>query len=507
MIKEKLIFRGIPDQFNGIVQVLSQYPLTNNIWNILNRIAFAACVYFVWQESNYRCFKNKKRSADVLGGVVQNFIRLKLVSMKIKSSKAVYSVAKKWDLIVTGNRIMESTSSVSMCEASKFAVEDVINTMPSNVVSCILDFLPLQDAVRTSILSKNWRYKWTTINQVVFDNDLFEYIMRTKGDVDGRIITRVLVYHEGSLTKFVLHVPRNKRFDDDDDDIYLWVKLLSTKSVKGMIIVNKNITPIVLPTLVFSCVDLKHLKLCRCGFRNTNSLGGFSKLSSLDLDCVNSWELIGLCPLLEVLQIYHPLAMTKMKLDDFAKLKNLKHLFLSLRMLYHHDAAIPSLDTFKLVGCLLKLHRLTLDLQRCSTFKVDAAGNRDVMMHSFKVLEILNLDYDNRSMVFFFFDLIQGTDKDRVFPSPVTLDQVKAGITGYLQQLRNVDFVYLKDSHVELSFIKCLLDNCCLLQLITIANYDSTRNGTVDRGRYFDFSAKLLLLSRASPEAKILFRP
>ncbi|XP_071734763.1 F-box/FBD/LRR-repeat protein At1g13570-like isoform X2 [Rutidosis leptorrhynchoides] len=364
---------------------------------------------------------------------------------------------------------MKSTSSVSPCEASKSATEDVINTMPSNVVSFILDFLPLQDAVRTSILSKNWRYKWTTINQVVFGNDFFEYIMRTKGDVDGRIITRVLVYHEGSITKFVLDIPRHKRFDDDD--IYLWAKLLSTKSVKEMIIVNKNITPIVLPTRLFSFVDLKHLKLCCCCFHGA-SLGGFPKLLSLDLEWVNSWELIiGLCPLLEVLQIYHPLAMTKMKLDDFAKLKNLKRLFLSLSMLYHHhhhhDAAIPSLDIFKLVAFLPKLHRLTLDLQKCS----------------------------------------RAIDKDRVFPSPVTHGQVKAGITGYLQQLRNVDLVFTKDSQVELSFIKCLLDNCCLLQLITIANYDSTRYGTVNRGCYFDFAAKLLMLSRASPEAKILFRP
>ncbi|XP_071738883.1 F-box/FBD/LRR-repeat protein At1g13570-like [Rutidosis leptorrhynchoides] len=304
---------------------------------------------------------------------------------------------------------MESTSSVSTCEASKFAVEDVINTMLSNVVSCILDFLPLQDAVRTSILSRNWRYKWTMINQVVFDNDFFEYIMRTKGDVDGRIITRVLVYHEGSITKFVLDIPRHKRFDDDD--IYLWAKLLSTKSVKEIVIVNKNITPIVLPTLLFSCVDLKHLKLCRCCFHvnaaaAAASLGCFPKLLSLEFDLVNSWELV-----------------------------------------------IGS-DIFQLVGFLPKLHRLTLDLHNCSRFMVDAAAAGNL-----KVLQVLDLDYDNCAMVSFFFDLIQGSpnleilriraiNKDRVFPSPVTLDQVKAGITGYLQQLRNVDFVYLKDSHV-----------------------------------------------------------
>ncbi|MFS7949310.1 putative F-box domain, leucine-rich repeat domain superfamily, F-box-like domain superfamily [Helianthus anomalus] len=53
--------------------------------------------------------------------------------------------------------------------------------MPDNVVTNILDRLPLQDAVRTSILSRNWRFKWTTISQIVFDKNFFEYLLKTKG--------------------------------------------------------------------------------------------------------------------------------------------------------------------------------------------------------------------------------------------------------------------------------------------------------------------------------------
>nr|GFC26117.1 hypothetical protein [Tanacetum cinerariifolium] len=39
---------------------------------------------------------------------------------------------------------------------SKFAPEDVISSMPDDVMTNILNRLPLQDAVRTGILSKSW---------------------------------------------------------------------------------------------------------------------------------------------------------------------------------------------------------------------------------------------------------------------------------------------------------------------------------------------------------------
>ncbi|XP_071727568.1 uncharacterized protein [Rutidosis leptorrhynchoides] len=83
IFRDKLLFRGLPNQFSGILQCLAKYPYSNNIWNIMNRIVFAACVYFVWQERNYRIFKYRRRSIDNLVQVIQDYIRLKLVSLKI----------------------------------------------------------------------------------------------------------------------------------------------------------------------------------------------------------------------------------------------------------------------------------------------------------------------------------------------------------------------------------------------------------------------------------------
>ncbi|PHT93209.1 hypothetical protein T459_01091 [Capsicum annuum] len=45
---------------------------------------------------------------------------------------------------------------------------DTISNLPCNVLDGILGCLPLKDAVRTSILSKDWRYKWVTRAEIDF---------------------------------------------------------------------------------------------------------------------------------------------------------------------------------------------------------------------------------------------------------------------------------------------------------------------------------------------------
>lgn len=396
------------------------------------------------------------------------------------------------------------------CQASNSAPEDVINIMPKNVVSSILGFLPIQDAVRTSILSKNWRYNWTMLTQLVFGKEFFEYILRTKGDVDGRIITRVLAHLEGVITKFALVIPNYMEFDVDD--IYLWAKLISGKGMNEFALINMK-TPIELPAHLFSCVDLKHLRLHNCYFRHNASFCGFRNLLSLDFSMVSYGELITLCPLLEVLKINHSTTMAKVKPVEIAKLENIKELSLSLCALY--DVAITSSDIFKLVGFLPKLHKLTLDFQNCKFMVEAAAGNRaSSVLHSLKSLMVFNIDYDNRAMVLFFFDLIHGSpnlhtlkimavDKNRILPSPVTYDEVNGSIMGNLQQLRKVELVCTKDSEVELSLITSLLSHCSMLDIMFIANHGSTRYGAING--YLKFCMKLLMLPRASPTARICF--
>lgn len=62
--------------------------------------------------------------------------------------------------------------------------EDVISSMPDIVINKILDRLPIQEAVRTCILSKDWRYKWKILSQLVFDKEFNGFLQATKNERD-----------------------------------------------------------------------------------------------------------------------------------------------------------------------------------------------------------------------------------------------------------------------------------------------------------------------------------
>ncbi|XP_071740177.1 uncharacterized protein [Rutidosis leptorrhynchoides] len=97
-LKSKLVFRGLPNHLPGILQDMAQYPFSNNIWCIINRIVIAAGVYFIWNERNCRLFAQKEKDAAVLCGDIKEYVRLELITFKVKKSAAVLKAAKMWDL-------------------------------------------------------------------------------------------------------------------------------------------------------------------------------------------------------------------------------------------------------------------------------------------------------------------------------------------------------------------------------------------------------------------------
>ncbi|GAB4840207.1 hypothetical protein Ancab_020972 [Ancistrocladus abbreviatus] len=47
---------------------------------------------------------------------------------------------------------------------------DLLSDLPLSIVESILQLLPIRDAVKTSILSRRWRYRWASVPQLVFDD-------------------------------------------------------------------------------------------------------------------------------------------------------------------------------------------------------------------------------------------------------------------------------------------------------------------------------------------------
>ncbi|PRQ39153.1 putative F-box domain-containing protein [Rosa chinensis] len=84
---------------------------------------------------------------------------------------------------------------------------DKISNLPSGVTQQILSFLPIREAVRTSILSSNWRHKWAMVWHLVFDDQCVSDMMRggiKRTKTFENIVDHVLLLHSGSIDTFKL---------------------------------------------------------------------------------------------------------------------------------------------------------------------------------------------------------------------------------------------------------------------------------------------------------------
>ncbi|XP_070043292.1 putative F-box/FBD/LRR-repeat protein At5g52460 [Nicotiana tomentosiformis] len=79
----------------------------------------------------------------------------------------------------------------------------IIGDLPNDILHRVLELMPIQDAARTSILSKRWTHMWSTQPHLVFDRHFFQYVSN-KDDSVASIIHRILMQHTGPILGFHL---------------------------------------------------------------------------------------------------------------------------------------------------------------------------------------------------------------------------------------------------------------------------------------------------------------
>ncbi|KAJ9564722.1 LOW QUALITY PROTEIN: hypothetical protein OSB04_000688 [Centaurea solstitialis] len=166
---------------------------------------------------------------------------------------------------------------------------DRMSNLPQHLIGLILERLPIQDAVRTSILSKTWRYIWTTMTLLVFDKKFSQYteISKTFGcDGSIRIINHVLILHNGPISKFSLHIPLIYGYSTSFHEVDQTMLLISRKSVQELALTNSN-RCYELPSCVSSCSELRKLELEKCIFKPLLKFEVFSNLEDLRLNMID----------------------------------------------------------------------------------------------------------------------------------------------------------------------------------------------------------------------------
>ncbi|KAH0638336.1 hypothetical protein KY285_034922 [Solanum tuberosum] len=198
------------------------------------------------------------------------------------------------------------TMSPNESKCCRSLIPDVLSNLPDNVIDVILMCLPCKDAVRTSILSKKWRYKWCRRTEFTLDkshwvtkNDLLHPTIKFK-----KIICQFLTLHEGPITKFTLDIVNLENSPEIDNFIYF----LSRNGIQHLVLHLSFDNPYKLPSSVFTCSQLRHLSLHNCSIHHSSAFKGFNRLISLELcEVIISSELLESliyhCPLLEQLML------------------------------------------------------------------------------------------------------------------------------------------------------------------------------------------------------------
>nr|XP_043638852.1 F-box/FBD/LRR-repeat protein At1g13570-like [Erigeron canadensis] len=179
---------------------------------------------------------------------------------------------------------------------------DRISSLPPDISEYILTLMPIKDALRTSILSRKWRYCWKTMPKLVFEGSLRDC---GQSEMDKLVFALVLILirHEGPIEELAISI------DAYDSDMVAEfndrIRYLSgTNKVKKLIFEPVGRYYYQLQPPFFCLQGLELLHLANCYFEHPLTFHGFSGLKSLEFFNVlinpqTFKRFLSDCPLLE----------------------------------------------------------------------------------------------------------------------------------------------------------------------------------------------------------------
>ncbi|KAJ3705171.1 hypothetical protein LUZ61_008876 [Rhynchospora tenuis] len=237
--------------------------------------------------------------------------------------------------------------------------KDYLSRLPSEIIENILVKLPIKEAVRTSVLSSKCKSLWTSMPDLVFNEDT------TESDLI-RIVDKVLKVHQGPIQKFEVEQGRDKHVGEEV--ISRWLLVLSKNELKDLRLGFDMHQNCKVPSSLFSYQKLENLEISGCTISAPQCFQGLKLLRNLSL-C--SCELVGItiekfvlgCPLLERLTLVDVvkdgcLMIRAPKLKQLVVLEEFTNLLLEAPKLIYATIYIKYMQTLPVYdGCKSKLLR------------------------------------------------------------------------------------------------------------------------------------------------------
>ncbi|KAH6804471.1 hypothetical protein C2S51_032718 [Perilla frutescens var. frutescens] len=400
---------------------------------------------------------------------------------------------------------------------------DLITNLPNTIIENILGCLPLRDVVRTSILSREWRYKWMSCPDIVFDFWFDQMFLG--GHKLEPLIYQILKLHKGPLLKFALQVPDLK----SNPDIDQWVRLLPNNTLQELTLHVSRGEAHRLNSHLLSFQHLRNLKLYNCVFDPVPGFKGFGKLVNLELQrVVLEPELFGnfiaSCPSVERLRLIHctsfdclELSGPKLKCLEFngvfksVSFKNcpvLKDIKLTFSSMEFKRGNQFSLGLVKSLSCLPALEDLQLQAYALEDLVEHGAPNRlPISLNMLKNLHLSDMYFEKieeSSCAICFIRSCPNLQRLKI--TAFTFDVVDA-VADFLRSqtsseclahLKTVKMQLFSGIEAEMEFVKYLLASATTLEKMAITPHAGS---ITDGGE--SILNELEQYPRASPRARI----
>ncbi|XP_057772030.1 F-box/FBD/LRR-repeat protein At5g56420-like [Salvia miltiorrhiza] len=170
---------------------------------------------------------------------------------------------------------------------------DRLSELPDSLIFNIFELLPMNDVVKTTILSKRWKDLWRTVPFLNFSDSPIGYEPDTTSIQD--FVNRALILWRGSkILKFMIEFRSHHRHVFDDD-LNVWVRWAKERQVEEIHLSIIGWEPYQLPDCLYSCSSLKVLVLSLGDIRLWPPIDGNIKWDSLKSLTIDS-DYFGLDP-------------------------------------------------------------------------------------------------------------------------------------------------------------------------------------------------------------------
>ncbi|KAL2896131.1 hypothetical protein RDABS01_037915 [Bienertia sinuspersici] len=201
------------------------------------------------------------------------------------------------------NQVMESGERPSELNV------DRLSTLPWDVLNRIYGKLTIVDAVRTSVLAQDWRYRWLAQSGFTFDSQEIARRLNKdelSWDIVASAVNKFLRHNTSSIKSFSLKTHCSEHYPD----MYQWIQYLSEQDVELLAICELCNSYFKMPSYLFSFVKLKSLSLTTCAVRIPTTFEKFYWLAELVLKDVSICDadlarLICSSPLLQNLWLWN----------------------------------------------------------------------------------------------------------------------------------------------------------------------------------------------------------